>query len=132
MFKNRKFLVIIVVVILAVLAAVLLVRNNNKSNTSSTEPVDTQPTAYVSITDTGFVPATLKIKSGSNVVWTNNGVNGHWVITGPHSSHDSLKGLDSKAKLPTNGTYTYQFTTAGTYNYHDETDPTHNGTIIVE
>ena len=77
----------------------------------------------VSNSDTGFVPATMTIKKGTTVTWTNRDTMNH-TVTGPTA------GLASGNLLPT-GTYTKTFNTVGSFDYNCSIHPTMQGTINV-
>ena len=94
---------------------------------SSQATADAQSTATnaVSLQNFAFLPASITVKAGTKVTWTNQDDVNHSVIndmsgTGPASS---LFGRDA--------TYSYTFTTAGTYTYHCQPHPYMHGTVIV-
>lgn len=93
---------------------------------------DTQLTALVRISEDGFSPATLKIKAGTAVVWMNDDTEEHRVAANPFGSHTELPELDSKTSISPNSIFTFSFAKSGIFHYHDETDPKHNGTVVVE
>src|ERR1700761_543630 len=57
-----------------------------------------------------FSPATINIKTGSTVTWTN-------MDSAPHTV-TSLTGAFDSGSIATNGTFKFQFNTPGTYVYH--------------
>ncbi|WP_369368034.1 cupredoxin family copper-binding protein [Streptomyces sp. CG4] len=65
----------------------------------------------VAIKNFAFSPATLKVKAGTTVTWTNQDTDAHTV-----TSAGSGGPLHSPA-LATHATYSYQFTKPGTYTY---------------
>ena len=77
----------------------------------------------VAITNFAFTPATLKVKPGATVTWTNRDEEPHTVVAENNSFHSP--GLDA------NGTYTYTFTTAGTFDYICSIHPFMHGTVVV-
>jgi plastocyanin len=80
--------------------------------------------ALVKITDTGFSPATVKIKPGGRVVWTNDGKQSHDIMFG-------TGGVKSPAIEPGKSA-NHQFKTAGTFQYTDSKNPAFKGTVIVK
>lgn len=78
----------------------------------------------VQITNFSFSPATLIIKVGETVTWTNQDGIGH-SATADDKSFDT--GILSQGK---SGTIT--FSKAGTYTYHCSIHPSMRGTIIVQ
>lgn len=77
----------------------------------------------VTITNFAFTPATLKVKPGETVVWTNQDEEPHTVVAQDNSVHSP--GLDA------NGTYTFTFTNAGTFDYICSIHPFMHGTVVV-
>lgn len=132
-FSNPSKLIralFILVIVAAIALIVLMLRQPDPTKT--VQPSFTPaPTATVNITASGYVPATLKVKAGTIVTWTNTDQVGHSVATNSHPEHNDLSDLKSDPLIK-DQTYHYKFTKAGTYNYHDEQKLTSGGTIIVE
>lgn len=128
---------------LALIAAALLVvgvfavlsrsdsgTSDNANNNAIPENVES---GQISITDKGFNPATITIKVGQAVTWTNDGKKQHQIASDPHPTDDALADLNDDAPLLTGDSFSYVFEEAGTYTYHDELNPLGlNGTVIVE
>ncbi|MFF7356492.1 MULTISPECIES: cupredoxin domain-containing protein [Streptomyces] len=79
----------------------------------------------VAIKNFAFSPATLKIKAGTTVTWTNEDTDAHTV-----TSAGSGGPLHSPA-LATHGTYTHTFTKPGSYGYVCTIHPFMTGTVEV-
>ena len=88
-------------------------------------------TALVRITKTGFEPATISVKKGTKVIWTNTDSGLHQVASNPYPKDTDLPGLKSEIL---NNTQAYEYTanTTGTFSYHDQLNPTINGTLVVQ
>jgi plastocyanin len=76
-----------------------------------------------------FSPATITIKAGTTVVWTN--------MTGaPHTvTSDDGKSFDSGIANPipaSGGTFKFTFNTAGSFSYHCQIHPFMKATIVVQ
>lgn len=82
--------------------------------------------AAVSIFSFGFNPATITVKVGTTVTWTNTASIAH---TTTSDSGDAVS-WDSSAMNP-NTTFKFTFTKAGTYTYHCAIHPEMMGKIIV-
>lgn len=84
------------------------------------------PKAEVAIKDYSFAPATLTVKTGTKVIWTNYDEDSHSVsdIGGKHLFLHS-QWLNTFEK------YSYTFMTPGTYQYTSEPYPHMVGKIIV-
>lgn len=88
-------------------------------------PVQQPPvTAAVTIQNFAFSPATLTIKSGTTVTWTN-------MDSAPHTV-TSDSGAFSSPQLSNGGSFSFTFNTAGTYSYHCSNHPYMKGTITVQ
>lgn len=98
-------------------------------NEQSTTPVET---AEVSITTNGFVPASIVVKSGTTVKFTNTDGQPHRIVSDPHPAHDILAAFDSEEPLNPNDSFSFTFEQVGTFGYHDETKPSVTGSITVE
>ncbi|MCO5934364.1 plastocyanin/azurin family copper-binding protein [Mucilaginibacter sp. RB4R14] len=84
--------------------------SNDPAPTKSTTP--TAPTtggASVSISGFAFSPASVTIKAGEAVKWTN-------ADTAPHTATDVAGSFDS-GMLNQSGSFSHTFATAGTYTY---------------
>ncbi|MBI4090287.1 MAG: amidase [Candidatus Kerfeldbacteria bacterium] len=88
--------------------------------------------ASVSITSSGFSPATLTVGVGGTVTWTNSDSARHQPATDPHPTHTGLAGFDAIGGLSQGETFQFTFTRAGTFPYHDHTFPLRQGTVIVQ
>jgi plastocyanin len=132
---KKKLLIVLIVLLAVVVGMVAIILSQSKTATNkdrqSTALVDAP--AIVNVTNTGFVPATISIKAGQAIQWTNKDTVNHQVASGPHPSDDALVGLNNDAVMQPEDSFSYTFEKAGTYNYHDELNPLlFKGTIIVE
>src|SRR3989344_5298787 len=83
------------------------------------------PATYnINIKNFAFDRASLKIKSGDTIVWTNSD-------TAPHTVSGNNGGPNSNT-LNANQIYSFTFTNAGTFNYQCNFHPSMKGAIIVE
>lgn len=98
---------------------------------SSSTPALIEP-SQVDITSAGFVPATISVKIGQAVVWTNEDTAVHTVASDPYPADNILPTLNSKQSLDTNDSYTFIFNHIGTFTYHDNLNPGLEGTVIVK
>lgn len=85
----------------------------------------------VAIKDFAFSPATLTVKVGTTVTWTNQDSAPHQIASDPHPQHTGLPGLFSDS-LGKGQSYSFTFDKAGTLGYHCHLHPNMKGTIIVE
>ena len=83
------------------------------SSKSGVAPVVQPPTPVanaVSIKNFAFSPASITVKAGTTVTWTNSD-------TAPHTVTDLNQAFDS-GNIASGKTYKFKFATAGTYTYH--------------
>jgi plastocyanin len=99
--------------------------------TAGTTPAGTTPTAgataqstSVAIKDFEFGPATITIKVGDTVTWTNNGPSLH-TVTADDGSFDS-------GNVDVGKTFSHTFQSAGTFAYHCTIHPFMKATVIVQ
>ncbi len=79
--------------------------------------------ASASIIDFGFAPATLTVRVGSTVTWTNTGSAPHTV-----TADDGTFGSQT---LTHGATFSHAFATPGTYAYHCAIHSSMTGTVVV-
>jgi len=137
--KKTAWLWIGLVALLVIGGALVWMLLSNKSTTmnmdhSATEnsngaPAEAQSgTVDVAIKDMAFSPATIKVKKGTKVVWTNQDAVGHNAVA------DSAQtgGLPTEATLLQKGkTQAFTFDTVGTFSYHCTPHPFMHGSVEV-
>lgn len=123
--KAPRWLVAVTIGLIVVAAAVAAwMLWTNMTNQTAEET----PTATVSITDSGFSPATLKIQKGQDVTWTNQTNAPHQIV----ADENKPEGFKTSEALDNGDSYTFTFEDTGTYNYHDPDNIDHKGVIVVE
>jgi len=135
----KKMSAIIIVVIL-VIAGVLLLTGHKSTKTSSTTSSDmgtmnttpdksssTAPTATnsVVISNFSFSPASITIKKGTTVTWTNKDSTAHTV-----TENDGKDGPKSTTLDPGQN-YSFTFNTAGSFAYICSIHPNMTGNVTV-
>lgn len=96
---------------------------------ASTRPVVSQ--TEVVLGASGFSPATVIIKAGAKVVWTNKSGGMATVNSDPHPQHTDYAPLNL-GRFSDGGTLELVFDKAGTYKYHNHLNASQTGTVIVE
>ncbi len=91
---------------------------------SQTAPSTTSSQNAVQIKNMSFSPATLTVKVGDKVTWTNQDSIGHSATAGDNSFDTGV--------LSTGQSGSASFNKAGTYTYHCSVHPTMKGTIVVQ
>lgn len=105
------------------------------SQPTATATATSQPTAAQTATTVkvqivekngqySFQPATLTIKKGTQVVWTN-------MSDAPHTVTSDSSAFNTTSNLSQNQTYKFTFATAGTFAYHCNIHPYMKATITV-
>jgi plastocyanin len=124
---------------LATVAALVLVACGGGGTTTTPTPTPTATTpptptptptvVMVKIVEANdkyaFSPATLSIKVGTQVVWTNTTDAAHTVTS------DTAGVFGTPSSLNTNQTFMFTFTTPGTFAYHCNIHPYMKATITV-
>jgi plastocyanin len=97
-----------------------VVNTNTLVNNSPT--VATSQVYQVSIKNFAFSPATINIKKGDTVVWTNE----------DGAPHQIVGGVLKSDVLSTGSTYSFTFTQVGKFDYNCSIHPSMKGEIVVE
>jgi plastocyanin len=106
---------------------------NSKSNTPLASSATIPPAAQVSISTSGFSPATVSVSVGQAVTWTNTDNGQHTVSSDPYPTDNALANFNSKQDLSANDRFSFVFNKPGTYTYHDDNNPySVQGTIVVK
>jgi len=84
-----------------------------------------EPATTISIDNFTFTPATLTVKVGTTVTWTNKD-------DIPHAIASATNAFAKSKALDTDDTYSFTFTAPGTYKYFCYLHPHMVGAIVVE
>ncbi len=95
---------------------------------SSQSQASAQPeqTSSVTIQNYSFTPASITVKAGTTVTWTNQDSIQHSVVADDQSADAPNGPLLAKGE-----SYKFTFAKAGTYKYHCSPHPYMQGTVIV-
>jgi plastocyanin len=100
------------------------------TDTPTTAPTDTPTTAStsngnsVTLASFAFSPASLTVKMGTKVTWTNKDSVTH-TVTADQGAFDS-------GQLAPGQSFSFTFSKAGTYSYHCNIHPSMTATIVVQ
>ena len=111
----------------SIFTLIILVSLSACSGYGTPSPATSSPPASgnsVTLANFAFLPATLTVKVGTTVTWTNKDSVAH-TVTSDSSAFDS-------GNLTPNATYTFVFTKAGTFGYHCSIHPSMKATVIVQ
>ncbi|HTB49227.1 MAG TPA: cupredoxin domain-containing protein [Verrucomicrobiae bacterium] len=106
--------------------------STNPANITTVQAPAAIAPAIVSITNTGFVPATVSIKIGQAVAWTNTDSSPHSVTSDDPRPMAGIPDPDSQTAISQNNTYDYVFDKAGIYSYHDDNNLAFRATVVVK
>jgi plastocyanin len=115
--NQHKFL-IIGILVLVVIVSVSGCTNNNTPTTTNLGA------NTIAIQNFAFNPATLTVKAGTTVTWTNLDSTNHPVA--------SDTGVFNSGTLNNGQSYSFTFNQTGSYPYHCTVHPSMTGTVIVD
>lgn len=122
---------LLILIALVAISSYYAFRTKPKTTTTKVTTVTVAPSkiapAAVSISSSGFSPATISTKAGQAVVWTNSDTATHLV-----ASTNPKPVFSSKQALAEDDSYSYVFGKAGTYPYNDTSNPTLKGVVVVK
>jgi plastocyanin len=90
---------------------------------SCKKAADTPSANEVYIENMAFTPSTLNVYVNATVTWTNKDAAAHTVTS------DAV--LFESGSIPSNGTFSYTFTSVGTFHYHCSFHSSMVGTVVV-
>lgn len=99
---------------------------NNDTRNKPEESKTAQETNTVEISDFAFSPATIRVKKGTTVTWTNRDDAGHDIT--PTSGADDFKASELLSK---DESYSFTFNTVGSYEYKCSPHPYMKGVVEV-
>lgn len=131
---KKAFLFTLIAV--ALLSLLILAGCGSKTTSTTTTTTQDQTTTQqggsstgaqtgpvnIKISNFAFSPASVTIKAGAEVTWTNDDSAAHTVVGAGFSS----------GNLSTGQTFTHTFDTTGVYDYHCGIHPSMKGTITVQ
>lgn len=133
--SNKLAFTLIVIFVLSVIATLGFLFLNSKGNLFPKQTKNKAAASQnyeVSVYKDKFFPATIRIKKGSQVTWTNKDTVNLRMVTDPYPANNGLEGLDSGSLRP-NTSFSFLFDKAGNFTYHQEENPLKiKGVVIVE
>jgi plastocyanin len=129
---SMKYKLIVLIAILPLIAAACNKSSNSAtSNSGGTNQAVQSGTAEIDMTDSGFSPSNITVKSGTVVIFKNTSSKTYWPASNPHPTHTDLPGFDALRGLNNGETYSFTFTKLGVWGFHDHLNPTLDGRITV-
>lgn len=87
-----------------------------------------EPSATVNLQNSKVNPATVTIKAGQSVLWTNSDQKSYTIVSGIPGQPSNFF---SSPQIAAGGTFLFQFTAPGNYSYYIMEDPTMTGQVNV-
>lgn len=134
---NSKILIGAVILIVVIGAVVLMAgKGSYQTPATQTPSPTTEITASaqqttVTLTQSGFEPATVTVKAGAKVIWTNSSGKLATVDSAGHPAHLAYPPLNL-GELSDGSQVSLVFDKAGTYKYHNHLNPSQIGAVVVE
>lgn len=124
---RQKKIILGILAAVVVVVAVIGVGTLGKRGSGMQGPNTTAPSANtLTIKDYMFTPATVKVKVGTKVTWTNQDEVNH-TVTADNPSSAAPSSMD----IAKGQSYSFTFTKPGTYAYHCFPHPYMHGTVEV-
>lgn len=95
----------------------------------------TESAATITFTDSGVSPATVTVKAGDSITWTNNGSKKVSVASDNHPTHTLNQELTNGqfvTELAPRASVTVTLTKVGTWGYHNHLDLSVKGKVVVQ
>jgi plastocyanin len=122
--SRRAAAIVLLVLGLAVILVVAVVATACGGGTSSSSTTAAGGGPQVVMKGFAFSPASITVKVGESVTWTNQDSATHTVT----ADNGEFKSADIAA----GATYTFKFDKAGTYPYHCSIHSSMKGTVVVQ
>ncbi len=130
---SKALIVLILVGIITLGGYIFFLSKPSKplSEVTKIAPIKPSDIIDLAVTDSGFLPVSVTIKTGQTVRWTNTSKKEASVNSNPHPAHNLNRFLNL-GELPPGSSFQVAFEKEGTYSYHNHLNPTQQGTIIVK
>lgn len=133
---NNKLLLVIIGLIVAFGAFTLLAGNKTDTATSQdtanpTVTTAANPSVNVILTNSGFTPKEITVKTGTSVSWINKSGKSATVSSDDHPTHKLFPFLNL-GEFSDSSSLQIVFDKPGTYTYHDHYNASSVGTVVVE
>jgi plastocyanin len=122
--RKSIALMVIMLSLLALISLLACSSGSGYGNVATTTTSVASSGNAVTLANFAFSPATLTVKVGTAVTWTNKDSATHTVT--------SDSGVFDSGNVAVNATYSYTFTKAGTYAYHCSIHTSMKGTVIAQ
>src|SRR5258708_18234 len=101
------------------------------TNPPTPTPPVSSTTVIVTYGSSGFSPASVTVKKGTEVIFVNNSSGNFWPASAPHPSHTDYPALDPRNAIAAGNSWSFVFDKVGTWKYHDHLNPVRGGSVTV-
>lgn len=134
--KLPLILLSIVVALIVVIAGLSFLRNNSDNQTQAPgtqtkQASEEEPIEYITVSASGFEPASVTVKVGTRVIWNNTSGKTVTVNSDPHPAH-TLYPVLQLGEFENGAIVETIFDKVGTFTYHNHFNPNQKGTITVQ
>lgn len=109
-------------------------QGQSQTEASSPQPAVQGQGITITISDKGFEPASLSVKSGQTITWVNTSKKVQ-VASDPHPTHTANSELTNGgfvAELAPGASANVTLTKVGTWGFHDHLSPSMKGSVTVQ
>lgn len=124
--KNGIIAVITAIVAIVIVGGVVIGLNSGRSSRGPAASSAASTSNEIEIKNYAFKPASVTVKVGTTVTWTNKDAVVH-TVTADASSSDKFDSGD----IQQGGTFSYTFKQTGTYPYHCTPHPNMKASVTV-
>ncbi len=93
------------------------------------KPSTNSTARLITITAAGFSPASVTVRKGDTVTFTNNDTEPHWPASNPHPAHTNCPNFDAGHGLSNNERYSFTYGYDRSCDYHDHLHPRLRGQL---
>lgn len=132
---NKKMIIIAVVLALVIIGsaatAYFISQNAGAPSNKPTSKSDSQATATITYSDSGFSPSLTTVKAGDTVAIKNTSSGDLQFDSDPHPVHTDDTELNVGTVAP-GQTSTFTVTTKGTFGFHNHLNPGDKASITIQ
>ena len=129
---RRMLITVVAVTMLAAAAAAVYLYAEMRAEVSGHIIDETgKRTVTIVMTDNGFEPKQIRIKSGTQVIFKTTRSGAFWPASDPHPSHTDYPEFDPAEPIAASSSWSFVFDRVGEWGYHDHIRSYFSGTVYV-
>jgi plastocyanin len=131
---NRSTIVVAGVALLTAIAGIAALLFHMQLTESPSAIMDMREAKEVSVTltDEGFKPSQIRIRTGTSVTFSTTRDSQFWPASNVHPSHDIYPAFDPGRPLSPDESWSFTFNDTGSWGFHDHVRSYFTGSIYVE